>query len=121
MPLTVSSLLLSAVLAYRSDNEVRVLYGMSSGLGFLVFPFTVWFMEPVNKVLIAQGKAVGEKKMRAGDEEVETDKGMRNARVSLGWRGCAEMVFADRVFRILLRRGVGIIGSESRCLGVLLR
>jgi hypothetical protein len=82
MPLTVSSLLLSGLLASRSDEDVRVLYGISSGLGFLVFPFTVWFMEPINKVLIKQEKGLGKKGVRAGDEEEEKDAGMLNAKVS---------------------------------------
>jgi hypothetical protein len=75
MPLTVSSLLLSGLLTYRSDPEVKVLYGISSGLGLLVFPFTVFFMEPVNKVLIAQGKRIGKK-------EAEKEAGMEDSRVS---------------------------------------
>jgi hypothetical protein len=83
MPLTVSSLLLSGLLAYRSDEDVKVLYGISSGLGFLVFPFTVWFMEPVNKVLIKLGKRLGKKEIRAGDE-AEKDVGMLNAKVNFG-------------------------------------
>jgi hypothetical protein len=80
MPLTVSSLLLSGYLTYRSEQDVSVLYGISSGLGFLVFPFTVFFMEPINKVLIAQGKAVGKKE----DKDAE----IQNAKVSSGWMWC---------------------------------
>jgi hypothetical protein len=84
MPLSASQLILSVILTYRSSTipetpaKTTLLYGVSSGLSLLIFPFTLYFMEPVNKVLMEKGKM--QKELHYADLP-EKDAGMQTGRV----------------------------------------
>jgi hypothetical protein len=82
MPLSASQLILSAVLTYGSTTNggaTTILYGISSAVSLLIFPFTLYFMEPLNRTLMEKAKVQAQ--LHYADLP-EKDSGMQTARVS---------------------------------------
>ncbi|KAI4665474.1 uncharacterized protein J4E78_002936 [Alternaria triticimaculans] len=81
--LSASNLILSAIMTYGSSTrqgltgKTTIIYGVSSVLAFLIFPFTLHYMNPVNDVLIEKFKA--QKDLHYADLP-EKGRGMQTAR-----------------------------------------
>ena len=80
-----SNLILSAIMTYGSSQRSgllampTILYGVGSVLAFLIFPFTLHYMNPLNDVLIEKFK--NHQDLHYADLP-EKGKGMQTARVS---------------------------------------
>lgn len=82
-PLSITALVLSAILAYTSVSESRDttfwLYALSTLLSFLIFPFTEYYIQPLNRVLVARY----EEQLQLHYADLpEKNAGMQTARVS---------------------------------------
>ncbi|KAI4920124.1 hypothetical protein J4E90_002264 [Alternaria incomplexa] len=81
--LSASNLILSAIMTYDSSTKqgvtgkTTIIYGVSSVLAFLIFPFTLHYMNPVNDVLIEKFRA--QKDLHYADLP-EKGRGMQTAR-----------------------------------------
>ena len=60
-------------------GKTTIIYGVSSVLAFMIFPFTLHYLNPVNDVLIEKFKA--QKDLHYADLP-EKGRGMQTARVS---------------------------------------
>ncbi|RAQ99059.1 hypothetical protein DDE82_008648 [Stemphylium lycopersici] len=110
--LSASNLVLSLILTYASSQRVgftgkmTVLYGASSLMAFLIFPFTLHYINPLNEVLIGKFRAQGD--LHYADLP-EKDAGMQTARdhdkiEKWGW--------LNR-FRIVLYAGVVAVNAAA--------
>jgi hypothetical protein len=85
-PISASQLILSLILAYGSSVNAgtfattTVLYGISSFLSFFIFPFTLYYIQPLNEILSEKYRAQLE--LHYADLP-EKNAGMQTARVSL--------------------------------------
>jgi hypothetical protein len=87
-PFSITQLVLSIILAYESAPEhgksyssTCILYSTSAFLSFLIFPFTLYYVKPLNQVLAARYK---EQMQLHYADLPEKNAGMQTARVSLG-------------------------------------
>lgn len=96
-PICVTSLLVSLILAYATApaagangySTTFVLYAMSSFLSFLIFPFTIYMINPINEILAEKCKTQNQLHYA---ELPEKTAGMQTARVSLRFELTVEHV-----------------------------
>jgi hypothetical protein len=86
--LSASNLILAAIMTYGSSTQhgitgkTTILYGVSSVLAFLIFPFTLHYMNPLNETLTEKYRAQVD--LHYADLP-EKGKGMQTARVSISF------------------------------------
>ncbi|USP81917.1 hypothetical protein yc1106_09191 [Curvularia clavata] len=103
--LSASNLILSIILTYASANRGAgsksiMLYAASSTMAFLIFPFTLYFMNPINDALIEKYEEQAE--FHYADLP-EKDAGMQTAIVSFSFRILSSSVTPTSPFGLPFR------------------